>query len=133
MQNREETQKDKAPEAPEKPSLFLAINNYLLRELFNFACTLVNVFVIQTIWNWHIADTLNLPPVSFTTVFVLLVLLKRAVLGRTGDTIQQIKRVNYLSVGIIWDTSVKENLAFLRYNGALYFIAWLLKRYGDLL
>jgi hypothetical protein len=101
--------------------------------MFGFACTLFNVYAVQTVWNWHAPAYLGAKPVSFQAVFLLAFLLKTLVLGRTGQNINQTKRIMYIHSGIYWDTSVRDNIKFLEQTCVVLAAAYLLKQYGGLL
>lgn len=137
MEEKETEQQNTSTEQPkvqqEQVSWLTKTSMTLWMKLFTVACTLVNVYVIQNVWNWHATKYLGVQPVSFAGVFVLIFLLKNLVLGRVWDFIRHTKRISYLRVGIWWDTSVKENMDFLVDNGAVYLLAWLLKQYGHML
>jgi hypothetical protein len=122
----------------EKPSTVPKLSTWKLAEIkartlaFGAACTFVNVYVVWQVWNWHAPTLLRAQQVSFSAIFLIICLLKTALLGRVGEQINQTKRMVYAHSGVWWDTSTRENIDFLIKNMMILGSAYILKQYGYL-
>lgn len=93
-----------------KDNLMLRISKGLLVETFGLLCIVYRVFAIKTVWNWFIPELTGWDPVKFSTVFVILTLLKYLVFGNIISSIKVIKNMEYVKSGLKPTTYQVENI-----------------------